>query len=154
MFETIFHCGAQGYAGVYARRLLALWQSNESIDSARWGSNPLRTCQVLLSRVRIPPYAEKHIASGLVTAGNGKDETVCESTQERFAHAITQLKAAKRFALLPKQCIIGSARKQIPWIKRAGQKLSFRLHARPLKYSAALAARVIAIAFSPLGGFT
>ena len=55
---NIFHCGAQGNAKVYARRIscsLAIWWVLKTQN--RWGSTPRRTCQVHLSRVRIPPYA-------------------------------------------------------------------------------------------------
>lgn len=43
---------------------LAIWQSDESQYSARWGSTPLRTSPVRLSRVRIPPYVGRAYASG------------------------------------------------------------------------------------------
>ncbi|MDD6175963.1 MAG: hypothetical protein PUC59_09445 [Firmicutes bacterium] len=119
MFEIIFHCGAQGYAGVYARRSPALRQSNESADSARWGSTPP------FLRVRIPPYTEKYIANGMEIAGNGKEKATRESTQKHFTPAIARLNAAEKGSLLPRQCITGLARKQIPCIKHIGQKKLF-----------------------------
>ena len=83
---NIFHCGAQGNAKVYARRIscsLAIWWVLKTLN--RWGSTPSRTCQVHLSRVRIPPYAFSSISPVVWWLPETAQMTVCESTRERYS---------------------------------------------------------------------
>ena len=129
-----------------AKNTCDIWQSKETKISARWGSIPLRTCigpPIAGSTPAVCNYSISPV--GLVTAGNGKDESVRKHTGIFLRNC----------SVSTAECIFSCGSNALPalpenryrgWNIRV-KRISFHLNVRPLKYSAVGFAWAIGIVF-------
>lgn len=123
--RVIFHCGAQGYAKVYVRRTLALWQSNEFYKT-------------LIDRVRLPSRPNKslycYLTISLVTAGNGRK--CCAKALENVFTQLLGRKQLRGFLFCQSNASSALSENRYRVSNTQAKSYSFRLYVRPLKYSA------------------
>ena len=132
VFEISFTAVHKAMPKCMPEESLAPWQSDESLKLKTDGVQlPVGPWGPFIAGSNPAVCFFEHIASGMVTAGNGTDDGVRKHARTLFNNR--NCSAEKWNFPFYQQCASCLVRKWIPCIKHMSQKISFRLYVRPLK---------------------